>query len=165
MIGTESKLWRSMSRYREQFKSLTRIESPIVCGIPDVEYVSPFANGWIEIKTASPPLKGKKYFLHSYFTMAQCSWLLSHHQPSNNLRSYLLLGVLGPRTWRRFVLLEPKAALLLVKGWVGIAHEELETRAGVIVARSMDEVMGRIAIGRDLAPAGTLRPPKRRYFS
>jgi hypothetical protein len=152
MIGTESKLWQSMSRYREQFKSLTRIESPIVCGIPDVEYVSPFAHGWIELKTASPPLKGKKYFLHSYFTLAQSSWLLSHHQPTNNLRSYLLLGVLGPRTWRRFVLLEPNAALLLVKGWVGIPHEELESRPGVIVTRSIEEVMARIS-------------SKRRYFT
>jgi hypothetical protein len=78
--------------------------------------------------------------LHSPFTPAQSAWLFDHHQPAYNLRSYMLLGVLGSRTWSEFLLLEPKAALLLVAGWRGVTQEEMRKREGVHILPTVDEV-------------------------
>jgi len=139
-----------MHKQRHLFTSLRRIESPITPGASDVEYVSSHVQGWIELKTCDNPRKGKQFYLHCSFTPAQGEWLMQHHAPERNLRSYMLLAVLGPRTWKEFLLLEPSCAMLLVAGWRGIPHEDLRKRKGVRTFGTMGEVAKVISEGTNV---------------
>lgn len=141
MIGTEAKLWTTLSKHEELFNSLSRIESPITPGASDVEYVCAASSGWIELKTCNAPRLGKHFYLHAPFTPAQANWLLTHHAPAQSLYSYLLLAVLGPRTWKEFLLIEPQQALLLVAGWKGVTNEDLRSRPGVYQCKTLNDVL------------------------
>lgn len=118
-------------------RSMHRIESGITPGASDVEYAAHVFHGWIELKTAAQPRKGKPYALHCAFTTTQSEWLLQHNDTKQYLRSWLLLGIIGPRTWREFILIDPNNAIALLQGRTGIAHEELLVRAGVHQYASM----------------------------
>ena len=142
MIGTESRLWEvlkaSVARFPGRF---TRIESGTVDGISDVEYILPPWHGWIELKTLHWPRKGRPFSLHCPFTLSQCSWLLDHHRPADNLRSWLLLGVVGPRTWARFILIRAPLTTHLLEIRQGPPHEWLLGLDGVRDSRQMSGVI------------------------
>ena len=113
MIGTEAALWRALRGARTRRDLLTRVETgETASGVSDVEYVlrSSGHHGWIELKTFSTDNETRALRLHSPFTFAQASWLLSHHIPERKLVSWLLLGRLGPRTWRELILVPPDIA-------------------------------------------------------
>ena len=141
MIGTESKLWKSLSQHNEEFISLERVESPITPGVSDVEYVARDRSGWVELKTCHAPRPGKRFTLHSPLTTAQVKWLLNHHTPTQHLYSYLLLAVLGTSTWKEFLVVEPSQSVLLVAGWKGVANEELRARPGVWSCTKIQDVV------------------------
>ena len=147
MNGTESRLWDKMKEHDAVLKSLRRIESPITPGASDVEYVGARQHGWIELKTAAQPRKGRPYSLHCDFTVAQSEWLLAHDHPPTNLRSFLLIGILGPRTWREFVLIDARNSIALIKGRDGVPHEELLKRKGVDVFVVMRQLIDRLDKG------------------
>jgi len=113
VIGTEQKLWEAMRRECPQGLKLARIETATHDGVADVEYVSRTASGWIELKTSSAV---RTLRLHHPLSVQQMQWVIEHHAPTRNLRSYVLIGILGPRTWRGLVLLEPPAIAFVVKG-------------------------------------------------
>ena len=146
MIGTESKLWKRMTDVNAEggwtrLRSLDRIESPITPGASDIVYSGRVNSGWIELKTASWPRAGRAFTLHSPFTAAQSTWLLSHHNPAHNQRSYLLLGIIGPRTWREFILFDARTAVALLQGRAGVPHEKLLKRIGVRQFSSMSDLI------------------------
>lgn len=144
MNGTESKLWRRMAEMNEALgypiRSLRRFESPITPGASDVEYVAKKYCGWIELKTCSMPRAERPFTLHCAFTVAQSEWLLSHSMTKCQ-RSWLMLGVLGPRTWRRFILVDPENAIALIAGRDGIPHEELLIRSAVRAYDRMEDLL------------------------
>lgn len=148
MIGTESRLWQVMEHAVSQcYKDacFTRVESPITPGCSDVEYtrMGPW-KGWIELKTANVPRARRGVRLHSPFTFAQAAWLLTHQNEKTWQRSWLLIGLIGPRTWRSFVLVDPVQALKLLSVRKSEAHEEFFARKGVHMLKSMKEVLLRI---------------------
>lgn len=93
-----------------------RIESPITPGASDTTYVGDGASGWVELKTAKWPRPGKPLRLRCEFSIGQAQWLVSHHKPTINLHSYLLIGIIGPATWSRFLLCDAHAALMFMEG-------------------------------------------------
>ena len=114
MIGTETALWRALRGARERRDLFTRVETgETASGVSDVEYVLRASghHGWIELKTFSTERDDRTIRLHSPFTFPQASWLLSHHMPERKLISWLLLGRLGPRTWRELILVPPDIAV------------------------------------------------------
>lgn len=111
MIGTEQKLWQRMRDTAPKALEMTRIETPTRAGVSDVEYVvRGGVHGWIELKTSSTKNESSLLTLHTPLTLQQLTWLLSHHNPKTHLCSWLLIGFLGPRTWRMFMLVPPKHA-------------------------------------------------------
>jgi hypothetical protein len=130
MIATENKLWSGLKKFEDEFKSLQRVESPITPGASDVEYVTTRRSGWIELKTCHMPRPGKRFSLHCPLSTTQVEWLLTHHNPSQSLHSYVLLAVMGKTTWQEFVVVEPQIAVFLVAGWKGLPHEELRQKFG-----------------------------------
>lgn len=147
MIGTESKLWALLdSNVSEHYRTahFSRIESAITPGCSDIHYaMTPWA-GWIELKTASPPREGKALALHSPFTFAQASWLLNNNETADHQRSWMLIGILGARTWKGFVLVQPVPALKLLKVRKGEAFDKFLLRAGVYQEHTMKDVLKRI---------------------
>lgn len=143
MIGTESRLWEVLQgAAREARGRFTRIETAATsAGVADVEYVLLPWHGWIELKTCAPPRRGRPFNLHCPFTISQCSWLVSHHAPAHRLRSYVLIGVTGPRTWSRFVLVSAPASTHLLATRKGLAHEKLLTAKGVWSATTLQGVI------------------------
>ncbi len=114
MIGTERALWRTLSAASDPRDQLTRIETGVtMTGVSDVEYVfrTTGHHGWVELKTFAIERDDRPFTLHSPFTFAQASWLLLHHMPEHKLVSWLLLGRLGPRTWKEFILVPPDIAV------------------------------------------------------
>lgn len=114
MTGTETALWRALSKAQQPRDLFTRIETGgTVGGVSDVEYVLRASghHGWIELKTFSTDDDTRAIRLHSPFTFPQASWLLAHHMPERKLISWLLLGRLGPRTWRELILVPPDIAV------------------------------------------------------
>jgi len=114
MIGTEKALWRSLSKASEPRDLLTRIETgETASGVSDIEYVFRHTgrHGWVELKTFSTDRNDKPITLHTPFTFGQASWLLAHNIPEQKLFSYLLLGRLGPRTWREMFLVPADIAV------------------------------------------------------
>lgn len=143
MIGTESKLWKrmTMADLVAPLPSLRRIESAITPGASDVVYTGRVNAGWIELKTSAWPRARRPFTLHSPFTIEQSRWLLSHDNPTHHLRSWILLGVIGPRTWQRFILFNPQDSIALLQGRKGVAHEILLRRHAVREFFSMEEVL------------------------
>lgn len=139
MIGTESKLWDSLKRVAE--KDCTRIETNIAAGVSDVDYVRPNFHGWIELKTAHQPRPGRPYSLHCPFTLAQCTWLNRHHKPFQGLRSWVLLGIQGTRTWAKFILIPAPLTTHILQSRKAPAHEWLLKRKGVHELQDIREVM------------------------
>ena len=141
MIRTESRVWQKLKTYGDRFTSLERVESPITIGCSDVSYVGPSTSGWIELKTCNWPAPRKPIYLHAPFTLAQSNWLREHHDPEHNLHSYLLIAVVGARTWKEFLLIDPNPATFLLAGWRGMAHERLLTKRGVRRCATLDDVV------------------------
>jgi hypothetical protein len=142
MISTESKLWRSLKeRHEHEFKALERLESPITLGCSDVIYRATRAAGFIELKTCNTPPRGKPFYLHSPFTLAQSTWLCSFHNPKQSLYSYLLIAVIGVRTWKEFLLIEPQSAMFLLAGWRGVAHEKFLKKRGIFRCEQLENVV------------------------
>lgn len=131
MIATEAKLWRHMCNEIHFDWTFDRIESPITPGASDVTYVSSEASGWVELKTAKWPRPGKPLRLRCEFSIAQASWLLAHHKPHLKLNSYLLIGILGPTTWARFLLCDAPAALIFMEGRPRVALDQILSSTGV----------------------------------
>lgn len=114
MIGTEKALWRALSNASQPRDLFTRIETGATApGVSDVEYVlrDTGQHGWVELKTFATDRDDKSISLHAPFTFAQASWLLSHHMPEHRMYSWLLLGRLGPRTWKELILVPPDIAV------------------------------------------------------
>ena len=142
MIGTEQRLWRIMKTETDLTPhKFTRIETSTVEGVADVEYVAHPWQGWIELKTANLPRIGRAFFLHSPFTLAQCSWLLAHDAPKYHMRSWLLLGLIGSRTWKGFVLFPATMTTHLLHVRKSPAHDWLLNRKGVKLCTKMHEVV------------------------
>lgn len=147
MIGTESRLWQMLrDNVGEHYADahFARIESPITPGCSDVHYALQPWTGWIELKTASKPRPHKPLSLHSPLTLAQASWLLHHRDTQNYQRSWLLIGLLGPRTWRGFLLVAPVPALKLLKVRKGEPFEDFLLRPEVYPLPTIKDVLKRI---------------------
>ena len=118
MSGTESALWEHLLRAAGRkpaqafVKSLARIETGSTRGgVSDVEYVIDRWHGWVELKTASVVREDSLLSLHCPFTLQQYQWLVTHHAPADRMRSWLLIGRMGPRTWLEWFLLPPSASV------------------------------------------------------
>lgn len=133
MISTEKRLWQVIKRGAKKHPThkYTRIETVTVDGVSDVEYSAPPWHGWLELKAANMPGVGRPFRLHSDFTLAQCSWLIAHHTPRNRIRSWMLIGIIGKRTWQGFVLISAPLTTHLIKGRKGCPHEQLFSYDGV----------------------------------
>lgn len=134
-------MWDKIVEHKDLLRSIRRIESPITPGASDVVYVGHKYHGWIELKTTQKPRPRRPFSLHSPYTLTQNEWLLAHNDPKQSLRSWLLLGIIGPRTWRGFVLVDPKNSVALLQGRKGIPHEELINRPGVRQYETIKEFM------------------------
>lgn len=152
MNGTEARLWKVLSGaanangYEDSF---TRVESSTVDGISDVEYVikgKPW-HGWIELKTVNMPLMRRPFSLHTPFTLAQMAWLIRHDDHAHYLRSWLMLGVIGARTWKYFVLVPAKLSIYFVNVRKGTPHEILLSMPGVLITNDIKEVLTTICQG------------------
>ena len=144
MIGTESKLWKILDQASQDAGVFTRIETSTAVGIADVEYVAQPWHGWLELKTASMPRAGKPFSLHSPFTIAQCSWLVSHNAPRHFLRSWVLIGVIGARRWKQFILLPAQHTVHLIHVRKSPAHEWLLKRKGVFYSTAIQDIVASI---------------------
>jgi hypothetical protein len=148
MIGTESKLWQHLrTEIAEQVPraAFDRIESPITPGASDVHYVMKPWSGWIELKTAAWPRRiNRGITLHSPFSLSQLGWLLMHHDRAHHLRSWLLIGIIGPRTWRNFLLCEPTPSTRLLAIRKATALELFLTLPGVYNIPDIKNVVARI---------------------
>lgn len=146
MIGTESKLWQltKSTIERQGLKDtyrLTRVESGATkAGISDVEYVVPRWHGWVEYKVSSSRASGK-VILHHAFSLSQWEWLLHHHEPAMRMRSWVLIGFTGVRSWREFMLVPAPAAGLLLHVREAPTFTKLENTAGVEVCDTMVDVI------------------------
>lgn len=140
MIGTESKLWEALDSHAPNESTFTRIETITRLGVSDVEYALKPWHGWIELKTSSSRRNGR-LTLHSAFTLPQAQWLAVHHDPKHHMRSWLLIGFLGPRTWREFMLLPPNAAIHLVHVRKAPSYIMMRGHKGVVTCSTMDEVI------------------------
>lgn len=120
MIGTEKALWRALSNASGPRDLLTRVETGMTAGgVSDIEYVfrTTGHHGWLELKTFATDRDDRPISLHTPFTFAQASWLMAHHMPELKMYSWLLLGRLGPRTWKELILVPPDiAAVKLMMG-------------------------------------------------
>lgn len=113
MIGTESKLWENLQNAAKGTSChMTRIETSTCNGVSDVEYVTDNWHGWIELKTCSIQRDTSLFTLHSPYTTAQAQWLIDHHDPDKNLRSWLLIGRIGSRTWKEYILIPPRQSIV-----------------------------------------------------
>jgi hypothetical protein len=146
MIGTEQRLWKVLKRSADAVKkdSFTRIETATVDGVSDVEYVLYPWHGWVELKTVTWPRQGKPFSLHTPFTLAQCTWLLNHDNVGLHMRSWLLIGVVGARTWKRFILVPANLSTFLLHVRKAPAHEKLLGMAGIISADNTDDIVYQI---------------------
>ncbi len=148
MIDTEAKLWAKLDAATKSRGLFTRIETSTVAGVSDVEYVMEPWCGWVELKTCNHPRPGKPYSPHSEFTLSQASWLLAHHNTRFYQSSWLLMGVIGPLTWREYILLEPTQALMLLRGRKIVSGENLcRWTKGVYVCKTMDDVVDQLSNG------------------
>ena len=142
MIGTEQKVWEGLRKAAEQIDgrfTLTRIETLTRVGVSDVEYASSHAHGWVEIKTSSSRETGN-LVLHHPFSIAQQQWLSLHHDPKRYLHSWLLVGVLGARTWRELLLLPPAVSIQLVHVRPAPLYEHIMDDARVVRCKDMHQV-------------------------
>ena len=147
MISTESKLWQHLVgevEHQEPDAAFHRFESPITPGASDVHYVTAHWCGWIELKTAAWPRGKDPLRLHSPFTLAQATWSLNHHAPQRHLRSWLLVGIIGPRTWKGFVLCNPANAVQLLNVRSSMPLQRFLLRVGVYHHVSIVDVVLRI---------------------
>lgn len=119
MIGTETALWKKLAQAKEQLPrgdgySLTRIETDTALGVSDVEYRTKRFHGWIELKTTSVKRPDSKLILHCPYTLAQYRWLSDHQNTLFYLRSWLLIGRTGPRTWQEWIMIPPEPSVKLL---------------------------------------------------
>jgi hypothetical protein len=147
VISTEQRLWQVVKKQTDKLPAVTytRIETGTIDGVSDIEYVAPPWCGWIELKTARMPRAGKPFSLQSDFTLLQCDWLLRHHVLSQRLRSWVLLGVVGQRTWKEFVLFPAPLTTYLLRARKGPAHEWLLARKGVVCCGAIREAIAAIS--------------------
>lgn len=142
MIGTESKLWETLERAAKGTDcNMNRIETTTRNGVSDVEYVTPKWNGWIELKTSSAMKDSSKLTLHCPYTSWQLQWLLDHDKPTRNLRSWLLIGRIGSRTWKEFLLLPPRLSVACLQFRKVPRIDKLCETKGVIRCADAHEVI------------------------
>lgn len=149
MISTESKLWKLL---RQTVKAAcpehkyTRIETGgTVEGVSDIEYAAFPWRGWIELKTAIWPRPGRPFRLQSAYTLAQCSWQVSHHDLASNLRSWVLIGIVGIRTWRSFILIPAPLTTHLIQGRKNLPHERLLSFPGILCKQHLRDVLHHVS--------------------
>lgn len=145
MIGTETKLWKTLSAAAEESQVYTRIETSTATGVADVEYVASPWHGWIELKTCEVLRETSRLTLESPYTLAQLGWLLTHHDPAHHLRSWLLVGFRGARTWREWWLLSPRASAALVHVRKAPSVQEMRSRKGIVRAATAQDVVKAVA--------------------
>ncbi len=142
MIGTESKLWENLERAAKGTDcNMNRIETITRNGVSDVEYVTPTCHGWIELKTSSAQKENSLLTLHTPYTSQQLQWLLDHDNPKKNMRSWLLIGRTGSRTWKEYLLLTPRASVICMQFRKVSRISEVYLRNGVIRCATAHEVI------------------------
>lgn len=148
MIGTEKRLWATLKATNEKSEDarmkMTRIETSTVTGVSDIEYVSPKTgwHGWIELKTSSTKKLDAAIRLHHPLSLQQLAWLVSHNAPQYHLRSWLLVGFLGARTWREFALLAPPVAGYLSEfSPQRVSKEHLANKRGCVFVKHAEEAL------------------------
>lgn len=117
-MKTEAQLWDALKRQRDADLihyttlgfNIIRFETAIHLGVADCEYVSPGAHGWVELKVGILSRRRKGLRLREPFKTEQAQWLLAHNNPKIDLRSWLLIGIDGPTTFEKYLLLEPEMA-------------------------------------------------------
>jgi hypothetical protein len=147
VIATEAALWGVLQGTAAQYLDTcyTRVETGLTHGgVSDVEYVHRPWHGWIELKVARWPRPGHAFRLQHPFSMAQLTWLSTHHRPATYLRSWLLVGFAGTRRWTAFLLLPPVAAACLVDGGKAHPHEYVLTRPGAILQSAIGDAVSAI---------------------
>ena len=110
---SEDSLWKAL---RPLIKHLdpVRIESPIVPGIPDVNY----SQGWIELKYAECwPVRGGRLRI-DHFTTEQKNFLRRRHTAGGNAFLLLKVGLGSKAEW--FLFDGIRASI-----WVGLAGREI----------------------------------------
>jgi len=111
---TEQGLWSTLTRHCPNELRMNRIETGIMLGVSDIEYVGAKANGWLELKVG---VIGHTHLrLGHEVTREQAIWLLEHNRRTIPLRSWLLVGIhapCAPRRWQQFLLGTPSMAALL----------------------------------------------------
>lgn len=145
MIGTETKLWQTLHKAADAAHLYTRIETSTAAGVADVEYVAAPWHGWIELKTCAVLRETSRLTLESPYTLAQLGWLLKHHDPAHRLRSWLLVGFRGARTWREWWLLSPRASVALVHVRKAPSVREMRERKGIVYGATAQDVVNAVA--------------------
>lgn len=153
MMKTEKQLWKSIDREVTGAASLhpgerfTRIETATALGVSDVEYVTRDWHGWIELKVSLTVGEASRIALGSSFTAEQWNWLTLHHRPSQNLRSWLLIGFGGAVRWRGLLLVAPMSAIPFLSVSDAPSLQAIQRRPGVYQARTIAEALARVRGG------------------
>jgi hypothetical protein len=150
--GTEKALWTRLqgvaletSSRTETGMHFTRIECSSALGVSDVEYVMLPRHGWIELKAATSKGDSKPLRLHEPFKATQAQWLISHHSPANNLHSFLLVGIMGQREWKEYLVLTARASLALLHRRLAPTYGTLKQTPGVVHCTNMKSVLRAIS--------------------
>lgn len=147
MIGTENKLWDNIGRAAKGTDcNMNRIETTTRDGVSDIEYVAQGKrkkvwHGWIELKTSSAQKDSSKLTLHTPYTPAQVQWLLDHDNPEQNMRSWLLIGRVGVRTWKEYLLITPRASVMCMQFREVPRVADVYNKQGVIRCATAHEVI------------------------
>lgn len=152
MIGTESKLWENLERAAKGTDcTMNRIETTTRNGVSDVEYVTPEWHGWIELKTSSAQRDNSLLTLHTPYTSQQLQWLLDHDDRDHSLRSWLLIGRVGVRTWKEYLLMTPRASVMCMQFRKVSRVSDVYDKQGVIRCATAHEVIqilkGEVTVG------------------
>lgn len=142
MIGTESKLWENLQNAaRGTPCHMTRIETSTANGVSDVEYVTENWHGWIELKTCSVQRDTSLFTLHCPYTTAQAQWLIDHHDLGKSLRSWLIVGRIGSRTWKEYILIPPRESVICLHIRKASRLSEVFKKQGVMRYKTPQEVI------------------------
>lgn len=161
MIGTESKLWANLQNAAEGTAChMTRIETSTCSGVSDVEYVTDNWHGWVELKTSSAQRETSLFTLHSPYTTAQAQWLLDHHDPTKHLRSWLIVGRTGPRTWKEYVLIPPRHSVICLHIRKASRMLDVFSKQGVIRCATPEAVI-QVLRGQEVTAYGRRKTDQR----
>jgi hypothetical protein len=147
MIGTESKLWDNLQNAAKGTScNMTRIETSTCNGVSDVEYVTSNWHGWIELKTSSAQRETSLLNLHTPYTSAQLQWLLDHHDVERHLRSWLVIGRVGVRTWREYLLIPPRESVICMQFRKVSRVIDVQQKHGVIRCATAHDVIAALQV-------------------